>query len=66
MSDTHFAGVAELILLDPNMLALSGEVQIKEVISQQFFCTFALLSLYLAQIFSSAPSHLLLLQILKS
>jgi len=27
MSDTQAAGVAELILLDSNMLALSGEVQ---------------------------------------
>ena len=37
MSDTQAAGVAELILLDSNMLALSGEVQIKTVFSIQFF-----------------------------
>jgi len=42
MSDTQAAGIAELILLDSNMLALSGKVQIKTVFILQFFA----LSLY--------------------
>jgi len=37
MSDTQAAGVAELNLLDSNMLVLSGEVQIKTVFSIQLF-----------------------------
>ena len=36
-SDTQDAGVAELILLDSNMLAPYGEVQIKTVFSVQLF-----------------------------
>lgn len=49
MSDTQSAGVAELILLDSNMLALPGEVQIKTVFILQLFA----LSLYFLSVGSN-------------